>query len=824
MPRRSSLRVGRRTILLAMSAPVLGSLRVRAQDVLEKPVPASARIHISGIYPHLAVFNDTGGDQDRECGIGAVVPWAGRLWLMTYPPHRRAGSPDKLYEIDDELRITVRPESVGGTHAGRMIHRETRQLVMGPYFIDESRRVRVVDQRKGFPARITAIARHLTDPENKVYLVDMEGPIWEVDVRTLEPRRLFVKPIPGWHGKGAYTGQGRLIVANNGEQRAPDLDALTWELPEKTWSKGPEDAGALGEYDGEKWTVVSRRAFTDVTGPGGLTGEPLPDAPIWSIGWDKRSVLLRVRSRGEWQTYRLPKGSYTFDPVHGWFTEWPRIRQIGDGPFLMNMHGTFFDFPSTFDRGRTGGIRPLATHLHYTTDFTEWNGRVVLAGDDTSILQNLLAAKPQSNLRFIARAQLETDFGPPIGWGGVWVDDAVKAGEASEPFLISGYDERWLHLTHDARSPVIFSMEVDARGDDTWQEVTSIAVPAEGYTSLAVPSDAREGWMRLKSDRDVVASAFLHVRARRDATPDPSLFASLAERSSSDPWVGGLLRPAGFSRDLQFLARRVDGSATRAAEVYYEIDERLEFTRVEDPGKIADLARAAEPAIDYERDGASVIVIDADRRRWRLPSSADAFDGAGLRGIREVISERYLAQIQGTFYEIPRWGSRTVPDFQRMKPVASHRSRIADFATWRGLLVVAGTRPDAVRDGHYFRAADAGIGLWFGAVDDLYKLGAPVGVGGPWKDTRVKSGDPSDPYLMTNFGRKAVTLSHDRDRSVRVTIEIDFLANGTWRQHAAIDVPSGQAVPYQFPDGFAAHWVRVSADADATATAWFEYS
>ena len=107
-----------------------------------------------------------------------------------------------------------------------------------------------MDQTKGFPARITAIARHLTDPANKVYIFDMEGPIWEVDVHTLAPRRLFVKPIPGWHGKGAYTGQGRLIVANNGALRTKDLEGLTWEAPESTWSKGPEDTGALAEFDG----------------------------------------------------------------------------------------------------------------------------------------------------------------------------------------------------------------------------------------------------------------------------------------------------------------------------------------------------------------------------------------------------------------------------------------------------------------------------------------------------------------------------------------------------------------------------------------------
>jgi hypothetical protein len=810
-------------LAFALTAAVWGAAAVAAQSQSDAPP-----LQISGIYPHLAVYNDTGPDQDRECGIGAIVPWAGQLWLITYPPHRRTGSPDKLYEIDADLRMTVRPESVGGTHAGRMIHRESGQLVIGPYFVDAAGKVRAVDQKKGFPARITAIARHLVDPENKVYMFDMEGPIWEVDVQTLEPKRLFVKPVPGWHGKGAYTAQGRFIIANNGELRTPDLEGLPWEAPEQAWSKGPEDAGALAEYDGKAWTIVSRRAHTEVTGPGGLLGESSADAPVWSIGWDKRSVLLNVRSAGAWRTYRLPKGSYTFDPSHGWFTEWPRIRDIGGGPLLLNMHGTFFELPSRFAPGAAAGVRPIATHLHYTTDFTEWNGRVVLAGDDTSILQNLLAARPQSNLRFLQRSQLSTDFGPASGWGGVWVDDRVLAGEPSDPILVAGYEERALHLAHDAKREITFSIEVDARGDGTWQEWKAVRVPADGYLPVMLPPDMPGEWMRLKIDREALVTAFLHVqtsrtRARPEPGDDEKLFASLATGAPGTAWTGGLLRPAGFSRDLQFLARPVDSDGKPGPETYYELNERLQFTRVDAPEKIADLKRAAEPTVDYTVDAASVVVTDADGRRWRLPKQPEASDAAGTRGVREVVSERYLAHFDGTFYEIPRLGSRTVPDYRRIKPVASHGARIADFATWRGLLVIAGTRPDALPDGHYFQAESSGPGLWFGAIDDLYKLGAPRGEGGPWKDTAVKAGEPSDPYLMTNFGRKSLTLGHDLDDPMRFTIEVDFLATGAWRTYAVLEVPPGQPFTQQFPEGFAAHWARVRVDRDANATAWFTY-
>ena len=50
--------------------------------------------------------------------------------------------------------------------------------------------------------------------------------------------------------------------------------------------------------------------------------------------------------------------------------------------------------------------------------------------------------------------------------------------------------------------------------------------------------------------------------------------------------------------------------------------------------------------------------------------------------------------------------------------------------------------------------------VWVGAVDDLWSLGRPRGEGGPWKDAAVKAGEPSDPYLMTGYEKKSLTLSH----------------------------------------------------------------
>ena len=102
--------------LLLCALALLGAGAATAAEAVKRPF-------VSGIYPHLAMFNDEG-----ECGTGAVVPWAGSLWAVTYAPHKPDGSSDKLYQIAPDLTQIVRPESIGGTPANRMIHRGRRPV------------------------------------------------------------------------------------------------------------------------------------------------------------------------------------------------------------------------------------------------------------------------------------------------------------------------------------------------------------------------------------------------------------------------------------------------------------------------------------------------------------------------------------------------------------------------------------------------------------------------------------------------------------------------------------------------------------------------
>ena len=445
---------------------------------------------VDGIYPHLAMFNGEG-----ECGTGAVVPWAGSLWAITYGPHCPLGSSGKLYQITPDLRQIVRPESVGGTPANRLIHRETNQLLIGPYVIDARGNVRVVSPTN-MPGRLTGAARHLADPANKVYVATMESGLYELDMRSLAVNTLIrereasycrysdalAELPPGWreapltrvegyHGKGLCTGFGRVYLSNNGEDSAEAR-------------RNPfVPSGVLADWStpGNDWRTIRRCQFTDITTADGIRGNEHPETnPVWALGWDAKSVILAVTTNGSaWAYYRLPKASHCYDGAHGWNTEWPRIREIGEAELLATMHGTFWRFPKDFSPAHPDGIRPLSTYLKVIGDFCRWRDRIVFGCDDQAQNEFLGTRtlkkdapkrdRSQSNLWFVKPEDLTT-FGPPSGEGWVWLNEDVKAGTLSDPFLHAGYEEMRFTFT-DGNGKTV-RHELIAEGD--WVRVKAL--------------------------------------------------------------------------------------------------------------------------------------------------------------------------------------------------------------------------------------------------------------------------------------------------------------------------------------------------------------
>jgi hypothetical protein len=276
---------------------------------------------------------------------------------------------------------------------------------------------------------------------------------------------------------------------------------------------------------------------------------------------------------------------------------------------------------------------------------------------------------------------------------------------------------------------------------------------------------------------------------------------------------------------MEMATAHADESGVFSNTGYHIIGGSMRLDTFSDATAEADLRADAAPIKDFEGDAASVwIENDVATGKLRLPRLDPAYDAefpsGWARGIREVVTERSLLNCQGTFYEVPRQNSG---GRYRMRPITTHGKRITDFAAWRGMLAFTGVRDDAPESDRLVRNAD-GAAIWFGEVDDLWEMGEPRGYGGPWLNTTVSAGTPSDPYLMYGYDQKELSLSHTSSSAVDFTVEVDFLADGTWSTYKTFTVQPSETLKHIFPEGFSAHWVRVVANTSTTASAQLIYS
>ena len=794
---------------------------------------------ISGIYPHLARYNNEG-----ECGTGAVVQWAGKLWVVTYGPHLPFGSSDKLYEIDNNLNQKIFSGSIGGTPANRLIHNESRQLFIGPYAIDSTGNVRVIPYTQ-MPGRHTATVRHLTDPANKVYYATMEEGFYELDVKSLKPVTLYedanikqpkgddlsvnqpASLLPGAHGKGAYSGQGVLVYSNNGEASEDALKRFDIE------------SGSLCEWNGKDWKLIRRNQFVEVTGPGGINGNRNPDTdPIWVTGWDYKSLIVGVRDNAQWSFYRLPKASHSYDGAHGWNTEWPRIRDIGivDNPdYLMTMHGMFWRFPGTFSSGNSKGIRPRSAYLKVIGDFTLWNGRLVFGCDDSAQKEFLNKRKAKGNIEGPGQSNSNTWFtspslpdslGPVTAEGAVWMNEEIIAGKASEAFLFEGWPKRSVWISNQGKQKVKFTFETDREGNGQWTELKSVYLEKEASLYNEFTSGETGEWIRVTTDRDTRGTVHFTYSAMNDREySHDNIFKGISDVSDKTS-TGGLLYGLGNERRALGILSKNYKEAGSEVNGYYELDSLMRLVKKSDPETEKIISeKFTIPKDVISIDESSVLVIDDKGRRWRLPIGNDNFrsltTSASLRICREVATERDLFNCMGTFYELP---AENADGFAKIRPVSSHNLRINDYASYRGMLIMTGIDTENITgNSHIIVSADKKAAVWAGVIDDLWKLGKPAGIGGPWKNSKVKAGQPSDPYLIGFYDKKELTLSHDLGKPVTFTLEADPSGNGTWMKFIDIQVTPGESTEYSFPDSFSARWIRFKSGSDCTATALLNY-
>ena len=433
---------------------------------------------LAGIAPALSQtrrnvgFTSETNAPRTECGTGALMPWADALWVVTYNSHKQTtGKGLGLFRVDENKK-SERVHVHDGTHANRLIHQESNQCFIGPYAIDAKGNFKYIPELGG-DHRLTATFRHLKDPANLVYVQTMEGLLFELDVHTLKPRLAFdlikefgIKARP--HFKGGYAGQGRIAVTNNG-----------------FYAYGENEAG-LFEYDGAKWRALSRKPHLDVAARENM------DRVLFATGWDESSVLLWACIKGKWNRYRLPKGSHAFE--HAWQTEWMRIREVETEHFLMDVHGLFYELQPMAFEDAIWGVKPICQHLRVIPDFCAFRGELVLGGNQTSPNADnyAVAGQPQSGLWFGITDELWS-WGRPQGWGGPWRKTAVQAGETSDPFLMTGFTHKMLHVQSSQQMDL--DIEIDFLGNGSWVKYESLR--SNGYAKHIFPEGFSAHWVRL---------------------------------------------------------------------------------------------------------------------------------------------------------------------------------------------------------------------------------------------------------------------------------------------------------------------------------------
>lgn len=205
-------------------------------------------------------------------------------------------------------------------------------------------------------------------------------------------------------------------------------------------------------------------------------------------------------------------------------------------------------------------------------------------------------------------------------------------------------------------------------------------------------------------------------------------------------------------------------------------------------------------------------------KTYRLPKASYAYDHAWnteWMRIREVNTERYLMDAHGIFYEIPTITYNG--NIMGIRPICTHLRMVPDFIHWRGLFVMGSDQADK-------SSGQPQSGFWFGNIDDLWSFGKPKGIGGPWYETPVKAGQPSDPYLMNGFDQKTIHIQNLSDEPIEVKFQVDFLSNDTWHHFTTVTVPARNYNYYMIPQGYSAQWIRAVSNKDAKLTVQLIYN
>ena len=445
-----------------------------------------------------------------ECGIGALMPWADKLWITTYPDENGNGGGMGLWSLDEDGNMVLVSET-NGTHAGR--------ACSGDYaFIGEHKihRDGTVIRMTGFGAdvRITAWAKvpgQTPDSNGNVwvYALGMDGSIFRVK-DSASPTVTFVGNAAAGlgivgqpHFKAMWGTPKRLYVVSNinfPDGRAGYLDlttlggTLAWTRLDTGVATGASHIEVAGSYDG--------------------------NGHVFALGQDQWTGFLHLihgNDAGPARRFLIPLASR--QQVKGWQQEWMRIRQADTTErYLMDFHGCYYALSPFLDStdgndSQTTGfprLEALGMHTRTTTDFAVFDGKLWLGSNSSSTQSSNKypnAGQSASILWSVASVdELLSMTRKPRASGAFYWQKAIPAATESEPMLARGYDKKVI-LIKNGTASTSSTITVYGYWGDRKQAIGTVAVAGGELKTFPIPDGVHPDWVSVSSSAAIEPSS-----------------------------------------------------------------------------------------------------------------------------------------------------------------------------------------------------------------------------------------------------------------------------------------------------------------------------
>jgi hypothetical protein len=230
-------------------------------------------------------------------------------------------------------------------------------------------------------------------------------------------------------------------------------------------------------------------------------------APRGVLQDDAASIIYTDEAGRRW---RLPRGSAGASlPVRPVRVD----REVSTERDLFNAGGIFYELPSN-NAGGIAMVRPIATHNLDIDDYCSWRGLMVMsaAAGGAAANDRLIRSAGRTRVLWLGISDDLWQLGKPRGEGGPWKDADVKAGRVSDPYLMTGFDEKFMQLSHGGRTTLPVRVDVDLTGMGLWVHYATFDVPAGRRFEHRFREGFNAYWLRVVALADARVTADLTYR------------------------------------------------------------------------------------------------------------------------------------------------------------------------------------------------------------------------------------------------------------------------------------------------------------------------